>query len=89
MKKNEDFFSQVSRRAKESKIQWDQIDGHLDELYTMDLPNETHMLLEVVRLLAAQLRPIGSEQDIEDMTKDMGKMLSDAIGNMKKGGIIK
>jgi len=79
-----DFLSQLSERAANSKAEWEKIDGLINILKTRNLSQENKMLFKLVTMLAEQIRPVGSDQDLKEITQDIDSMLSKMVDQMKK-----
>lgn len=81
----DDFLSQLQERSAQSKAEWEQIDGLINILKGRDLSEDNKMLFQLIVLLSKQVRPMGSESDLEEITQDIGSMLTGLVDQLKKG----
>ena len=79
------FLTEMKARAERTKAVWEQIDGIMTVLNTRDLSENEAMMLKIITLLSEQLRPLGAEQDLDVLTKDVGSMFTDMIADAMKG----
>ena len=78
------FLTEMKARAERTKAVWEQIDGIMTVLNTRDLSENEAMMLKIITLLSEQLRPLGAEQDLDVLTKDVGSMFTDMIADIMK-----
>lgn len=79
------FMNELKARVERSNTLWDQIDGLIKVLQSCSLSENEAMLLKIILLMSEQIRPIGSEKDLEEVSKDVSSMISDMMNQIKKG----
>jgi hypothetical protein len=79
------FLTEMKARAERTKAVWEQIDGIMAVLNSRSLSENEAMLLKIITLLSEQLRPLGAEQDLDVLTKDVGSMFTDMMTEVMKG----
>jgi hypothetical protein len=85
MTESKDFVTELNERAAQSKSVWERIDGLINILQGRELTEENQMMLQLIVLVAEQVRPMGSQQDLEDITQDIGSMLNGLVEQFSKG----
>jgi len=80
-----DIFAEMTKRAQRTQQVWEQIDGLVSVLQAQQLSQNEELLLKIILLMSESLRPLGSEQDMEKLTKEVGSMISGLMNQTKKG----
>lgn len=78
------FLEEMQDRAKRTKAVWEQIDGIMSVLNARELSENEVMMLKIITLMSEQIRPLGAEQDLDVLTKDVGAMMMDIVSDAMK-----
>lgn len=78
-------LDEMKKRAEDSKVLWSQIDELVTNLKQQELTENENMLLQIMMLIAQQVRPLGSEEEIAEVSKDINDMMSNLMNQLNKG----